>query len=350
MSRALPRPRPGRPFLRRSATSLQIGLDPAAAVVVDRLTPDAARALLHLDGTLARHDVVTDHPELGPLLDTLHGRGLLLDDDGRSTLSAHRQQRSAADLAAMAAEAGTAEAHRTFARRSRATVAVRGNDRAAALIATGLAAAGIGTVHLQGPDRTTVPADITPAGPYEPGASWREQMSEALRRLGAHPAPTSTGHRGPAAVALVSAADVDLPWTDPELGDDLLSDGVPHLAVAVAGASAHVGPFVLPGRSACLWCLDQRRRDQDAAWPGVADQIRLRHHRASTSLGTASAAAAALAVAHLLQLVDDPGAMPLSVDAQLILRSPDLVAERVRMVAHPVCGCGWAATTSTMVG
>jgi bacteriocin biosynthesis cyclodehydratase domain-containing protein len=146
-----------------------------------------------------------------------------------------------------------------------------------------------------------------------------------------------------------SSADADLPWTDPELADDLLADGVPHLAVAVAGATALVGPFVLPGASACLWCLDHRNRDADPAWPALTDQLRLHHPRSRASLGITAAAAAAVAVAHALQVVDDgPSAQPASVDAQVELRAPDVLALRRPVVRHPACGCGWAGVGTTM--
>ena len=148
-----------------------------------------------------------------------------------------------------------------------------------------------------------------------------------------------------------SAADTDLPWTDPELADDLLADGVPHLPVAVTADAARVGPLVLPGRSACLWCLDQRQHDLDAAWPALADQVRLHHPVARAQSSFLATAAAATAVAQALQVVDTPGgARPLSVDAILELRSPDAVVSVLPVTRHPVCGCGWAEAPRTMVG
>jgi hypothetical protein len=152
-------------------------------------------------------------------------------------------------------------------------------------------------------------------------------------------------------VVLCSAADSDLPWTDPELADDLLGDGLPHLPVAVSGDAARVGPLVLPGLTACLWCLDRRSCDVDAAWPALADQLRLRHSRARGQSGVLAAAASAFAVAQVLQVVDAPdSASPVCADALVEFRAPDCLARVVRVVRHPVCGCGWAEGTVTMVG
>jgi len=73
----------------------------------------------------------------------------------------------------------------------------------------------------------------------------------------------------PAAVVLV--ADIAL---DPRRGDIWLARGVPHLPVVTAGARAVVGPLVdgAPG-SPCLWCLDLHRSDRDEAWPTVMAQV-----------------------------------------------------------------------------
>jgi hypothetical protein len=353
MSRHLPVPRPARPLLRRGRDRVQIGLDPERAVVVERLSDVAGSALLHLDGATGRHQVLALAPELAAVLDELDERGLLEDDPGRFPgLSSVRRDRQALDIAGLAAAVdSTPEALRVMARRARSAVVVRGTDRAAAQVALGLAAAGVGVVTLEGPDRETTLADLTPVGPFEPHTSWREQVAEAVRGQGAHPTAVGTRARRPVLTVVCAAADVDLPWTDPELADDLLADGVPHLPVAVTADAALVGPLVVPGRTACLWCLDHRASDRDAAWPALADQVRLRHATARAQNGVLATVAAATAVAQALQLVDAPGtATPVCLGAQVELRAPDALARVVPVAPHPACGCGWDGGTRTMVG
>jgi bacteriocin biosynthesis cyclodehydratase domain-containing protein len=350
MSRYLPTARPGLPFLRRSRERVQVGLDPRTAVVIDRLSDDAGAALLRLDGTRTSGDLALRMPELAGLLDALHDRGLIADEPAPSgVVSAARRERYADDLAALAHVHGSAGAVRLLARRGRATVVVRGDDRAAAHIAVGLAAAGVGTVVVQDGERPARDVDRTPVGPHEADLPWREQVTAAVRAEGARPANSSVRGVRPSAVVVCSSADADLPWTDPELADDLLADGVPHLAVAVSGTAALVGPFVVPGSTACLWCLDHRHRDADPAWPALVDQVRMHHARSHASLGIAAAAAAALAVAQVLQVVDDgTSAAPATYDAQLELRAPDLLPLRRAVVRHPACGCGWDGVGTTM--
>jgi bacteriocin biosynthesis cyclodehydratase domain-containing protein len=353
MSRHLPVPRPARPVLRRGRDRVQIGLDPDRAIEIEQLSDVASTALLRLDGATGRHEVLARAPELTAVLDELDRRGLLDDDPGPyAALSTTRRARFAPDIAGLAVAAGsTPEALRVMARRARSAVVVRGTDRVAAHVATGLAAAGVGIVVVEGPDRTTTPQDLTAVGPLEPHASWREQLHEALRRLGTHPTAVGTRARRPALTILCAAADTDLPWTDPELADDLVADDLPHLPVAVTADAARVGPLVLPGRSACLWCLDRRQQERDPAWPALTDQVRLHHPVARAQSSVLATAAAATAVAQALQVVDTPGTQqPLSIDAILELRSPDAVVAVLPVARHPLCGCGWTGATRTMVG
>lgn len=53
----------------------------------------------------------------------------------------------------------------------------------------------------------------------------------------------------------------------------LMADDVPHLPVVLTGSGAEVGPFVLPGVSACLSCVAAHRRERDPHWPAVAAQL-----------------------------------------------------------------------------
>jgi hypothetical protein len=46
-----------------------------------------------------------------------------------------------------------------------------------------------------------------------------------------------------------------------------------HVPVALTGTGAEIGPFVVPGRTACLACVAAARRDEDPSWPVVAAQL-----------------------------------------------------------------------------
>ena len=53
----------------------------------------------------------------------------------------------------------------------------------------------------------------------------------------------------------------------------LMASDIPHLPVVFTGSGAEVGPYVHPGRTACLACIAAHRRDADPAWPLVVSQL-----------------------------------------------------------------------------
>ncbi len=53
----------------------------------------------------------------------------------------------------------------------------------------------------------------------------------------------------------------------------LMAQDTAHLPLVLAGDAATVGPLVVPGRTACLACIHERRREADPAWPLLAAQL-----------------------------------------------------------------------------
>ncbi|MGM0384888.1 MAG: hypothetical protein ACQERF_02740 [Actinomycetota bacterium] len=122
----------------------------------------------------------------------------------------------------------------------------------------------------------------------------REPPTGTVLLLDSHPLTVVAGHilaaRG---VPVVAAArgqqgpDLVLPtlapalailtdaWvTDPVRVGPLMRHDVPHLPLVV-GDGVTVGPVVVPGATACTWCLELARTDADPCWPAVATQLRL---------------------------------------------------------------------------
>lgn len=171
-------------------------------------------------------------------------------------------------------------------------------------------------------------------------------LADGLRCSGAR---VSRASHGTAAVA-VNGVDLvvlaDNLTADPRLVRDLQASGVPHLPVLMRDGTGLVGPLVLPGRSACLCCVDLRRTERDPAWPALAAQLRdvVGSGDRATVLATV-----ALALGQLQQIIaavqrrPAPAPEPATLNATLEV---DVGAQSIvarRWPRHPLCGC-WMPT------
>ncbi|GAB3768299.1 hypothetical protein [Microlunatus parietis] len=117
----------------------------------------------------------------------------------------------------------------------------------------------------------------------------------------------------------------------------------PHLIVRTAGDLAVVGPFVLPGRSACLRCVDLTRAGADPGWPELLAQL-CRQRPTAPELVAGWAVGAALLQVHsaLRYVAAGPDAEPPeTLGATLELDGASLAPGLRRWRSHPGCGCGW---------
>jgi bacteriocin biosynthesis cyclodehydratase domain-containing protein len=130
-----------------------------------------------------------------------------------------------------------------------------------------------------------------------------------------------------------------------ELVDPWLRDGAPHLLVRLVEGRAVVGPFVVPGRTACLRCIDAYRREEDPAWPLLVEQYSraTRCDRADGIPEPVDAALASVAVGWAVRELSTyaEGGEPASTSATITL-SPLLDSvESSTWPPHPHCGCAW---------
>ena len=344
-----------KPALRRvwrDGTTLQLGLDPAQAVVITGLDPRRARLVEHLDGSADLPSLRSAAESLGLVGDTVDdlltmlGRSGVLEDAADLRLQPDSLDRDERDrLAPDAAAASIARPHApsgaaVMARRREAVVTVHGAGRVGASVATLLAAAGVGAVVVEDAGATR-PADLSPAGlgADQLGARRQDAMTRTLRRLSAS-VRTSLPSGRRASDATVLARDWGLP--EPRLGERLVRAGVPHLYAAVRETTGVIGPLVLPGRSSCQRCHDLHRTDRDPAWPAIAAQLtgggRDRVGACDAVLATAVAAHACL---QLLALLDEEVEPPPAVDGTIEIAQGDGRVRRRTWRVHPACGCAW---------
>lgn len=328
----------------RDPETLQLGRVADRAVVLAGLDPAVRTVLTLLDGTRDLGEVLQAATAAGctqqrtqDLLALLQGAGLLEDavDRWPDRLEVSERDRLAADVASL----GMLHAGRGLSvlrRRDAVAVVVVGGGRVGAPLAALLATTGVGAVDVVD-DGAARPQDAAVGG-LVAGDSGRRRGEAARQLIRTETPSTRTGPvPRPDLVVLAPTGALD----DVQVAA-LLRDGVPHLLAEVRDTVGIVGPLVLPGRTACLRCLDLSRTDRDPEWPVLSAQLSA-VPRASPPCDSALAAAVvAQAALQVLALLD--GGAPATLGGTLELPLPDWRWRRRSWPAHADCDCRWQAT------
>jgi hypothetical protein len=335
LERMRPALKPGLLAVWRNRDTVQIGIDPRRAVALTGMR-GAAVLLGLLDGSRDHGQILAAASEAGISAEaadrviTLLAVGGALHDFPVTAYRAMPQSlrtRLAPELATAALAHGDADGGaRILARRQGACVRVEGMSRVGLCLASFLTASGIGMVISAGRPPSAPP----PAGPAA--------LTGAPPPAGS---PPLAGMAGPAATSrradLVILADI----YRRELPEILRRAGVPHLAAAASEAIGVVGPLVLPGRTACLRCLDLTRAERDPAWPLILAQLTGGGGADPPACDTVLAAAVATqAAAQVLAFVDRPASASAVTNGTLELVLPDWQWRRRSWAQHDRCGCG----------
>jgi hypothetical protein len=332
---------PGLPRVWRGPHTLQLGLDPARAVLIDLPDPRAARILDLLDGARPERVVLAEAAEDGvspddarELLDALHAAGLVLSAPSLfpASLPDAARRRLGGEVAALALHRrrdGLSPAQ-TLRKRAVARVVIAGRGRLAASIAVALAEGGVGHVH---PD---LPGAVGPAelagGPLTAADIGRPRaaaVADAIRRA-APETETRTVRRGSA--TLVVQLGYDQPVSLLAAGHARRRQA--HLAVAIREGAAVIGPLVPAAGAPCLNCIDLHRHDRDADWPELSTRL---DGAAPEPCGVATLlAATGYATAEALAFLD--GGTPGTLGAAVEITAPGRFRRRT-WPPHPRCLC-----------
>ncbi len=325
----------------RDPQTLQLGRGPGTAVVLAGLDPAARAVLALLDGTrdlaAVRREAVAagcSADRADALLGLLQEGGLVVDAAERwpDHLDVAERDRLGADVASLSLLHGGGGLA-ALRRRDAASVVVLGGGRVGAPLAALLAGAGVGTVDVVDPG-TTRARDVVVGG-LGPGDVGRPRGQAAREHVLAR-APATRGGPVPHPDLVVLAPVGHHDEVDAGL---LQRDGVPHLLAEVRDTVGVVGPLVLPGRSACLRCLDLARADRDPGWPAVAAQLSCPGRVPPPCDGPLAVAVAAQTALQVLALVD--GTPPATVGGSLELALPGWRWRRRSWTPHPACDCRW---------
>jgi bacteriocin biosynthesis cyclodehydratase domain-containing protein len=296
---------------------LQIGIDARRAVALTGMA-DLAWVISLLDGSRDRAQVIQAAADGGvPVQTAERVLGLLaaagvIDDFPAATLRVLPQparSRLAPELATASLAHGDSDGGaRTLARRTAAHVAVHGDDKIGAAIASLLRRSGIG--HVTRADTPTAAGPPGIPGQPEPAGTARPDLA------------VLTGHR------------------PPEFQAALIREQVPHLAASASEAIGVVGPLVIPGRTACLRCLDLARADRDPAWPLILAQLAGRQPDPLGCDAPLATAVAAQATFQALALIDRAAFADAVTNGTLELVLPGWQWRRRTWLPHPRCSCG----------
>ncbi|MFD6178106.1 MULTISPECIES: ThiF family adenylyltransferase [unclassified Isoptericola] len=331
--------RPATPVLDHGDGEVLLGTDPRWSLVLTGLADHESRWLRDLGSRRhhsldrsARHWGVTPARQ-GQIVRALDGGGFLVRRQAQhASPAAVGWSPDVAVLGALRPDGcGTA----TLARRGGCVVGLHGLGRLGVVLAELLASAGVGALVLD--DRDPVHVGDLGLGAYAPadvGRPREEAAAEVLRRR--HPA-LRVGSALPAGGSPDVVVVVEAHAARPARYERLLGAGVPHLPVVVREADVLVGPLVLPGRSACVGCVDRHATDADAGWTAAVADLTRRPPTDVAHETTLAATAAALGAGQVLALLD--GSMPATAGRVLEVALPEAVPRSREVAPHPECGC-----------
>lgn len=315
--------RPGTHVLRRSADELQVGLDPRRALVL----PDRPEVRILLDALRSPASTVDPAAYDGRTLGLLAESGLLADADRLLPLVPTGPEPASPDDPAGVASRRAAVA----------ALAAHDGDGAAELVAA-RAAARVEIVTSGGRLSAQVASSL--------GVLLRAAGLPHKLRDPAHRPTSARSGQAPSSGPLVTGVLVAVGEPPREHLDPWMRDGTPHLLLRLTEGNAVIGPFVEPGSSACLRCVDAHHADLDPAWPLLVAQYasavgRDREDTIPEPLDPILASlASAWAVRELASHAE--GRRPPTTSTTIRL-DPHLTAlETQHWPRHPACGCGWS--------
>ena len=163
-------------------------------------------------------------------------------------------------------------------------------------------------------------------------------VEELLRAAGVE--TTSEPHEADVVVALGVG---ELPR---ERLDPLLRRGTSHVVVRLVDGSAVVGPFVVPGETACLRCIDAHQSvvdpDHVAVTTRYAEATARPRHDGMPDVVDPALATIALAWAVRDVAAHLEGAAPSTWSRTLLLRPDPTQRREERWLRHPMCACSFA--------
>ena len=139
---------------------------------------------------------------------------------------------------------------------------------------------------------------------------------------------------------VLSVGEVDRAVLDP-----LVRGELPHLLVRAIDGVVLVGPFVAPGATACLRCLDAHHSEEDPGYPAALERYVTAgsQPREDGCLDTPDPANSALALAWAARDLRtfSTGGVPTTWSSTITIGAGGSPIAAIAWKPHPTCGCRW---------
>lgn len=271
---------PNQEALWRSPFELQLGTGPKP-VVLNKLTPAQERLIAALYKGIADQQLPLIQNQLGlskaETDEVLNQVGpVLLAEKPKSKIELSTEFVAGAFSEIIRASLLHAvDGETVLIARAGRSVHLEDISRTGLVIAQGLAAAGVG--HLISHDeKQVISSDLGPTG-YPSQLLGRLRVDALRTLLAASPnkAMVSTGKKllEKQLQQMDCAVLISHQAIEPRRYAPWVSRDVPHIAVSFDSQFASVSPLIIPGQTACLFCLEIMRTDKDSQWPVLASQL-----------------------------------------------------------------------------
>jgi hypothetical protein len=155
------------------------------------------------------------------------------------------------------------------------TVHIEELSQAGLSVALGLAAAGIGNL-ISHDENQVEKKDLGPTG-FPSQLLGRPRLDALRSLLAASPnqALVSTGKKlSNAKLQKIDCAVlISHQVTEPKRYSSWVNRDIPHVLITFETDKVSVSPMIIPGQTACLFCLEKMRTDNDEKWPVIATQL-----------------------------------------------------------------------------
>ena len=216
--------------------------------------------------------------------------------------------------------------------RARARIDIYGCGLIGANLARVLAASGIGELRVI--DQRRISSQHLPVSSLESvGLNSAKYLEHSLSRD--YPKVLSKKIKSPSLVIVTRApSPIEiLTW---------MNFSIPHLMIEPRGEAIEIGPLVIPGKTACLRCMNLDRLDRDPNWY-LVELCGQQEHEPPAVFAQLAAGIGALAA---LSLVDSRPASAVDLVGPSLLNTTlridsTLAISAVQHRRHPRCGCAW---------